>query len=107
MRSAESSINITAVDFPETVSAGAIYATGGVTQTTQSHVYTFTPADTFTATVVVTAATTSGLAATAPFAVVSDTVAPAELEVTAPQRVTTTSIPVSWGATDAGAGLDH
>ena len=98
---------ITSVVFPTTTSSGVVHSLSGVSVTAgYSQGYTFTVADNFSATTGVVATDVNGVADTASFVVLTDTQGP-EAEISAPQRVTTTSIPVSWGATDAGAGLDH
>jgi RHS repeat-associated protein len=79
-----------------------------------SHVYTFTAASTFSATALVAASDRATNGTTAPFTVVRDETPP-QVSLSAPARATSTGVApprpdtftVTWGASDAQAGLAY
>jgi RHS repeat-associated protein len=92
------------VVFPEATSPGALVPLSGVTNTVESHAYTFTAASTFTGTAGVLATDRATNVTTATFTVVRDDTPP-EVWLSVPRRAYSTTIPVTWGAADAQSGV--
>ncbi len=94
------------IAFPTTVSSGASYSQAGAHTATVTHVYTFDADDTAGGAynVVVTDRATNQT--TVPFTVTRDIIAPTVI-LTLPGRLAASDIPVQWGASDLGSGVQH
>ena len=96
-------IDLQQVVFPTTTSAGATYPLSGVLTATTSHVYTFNPASLASASYPVTVTDRATNVTTTNFLIDRDDIAPA-VTVSAPSRLFTSTIPVTWSAADSEAG---
>ncbi|RLC89429.1 MAG: hypothetical protein DRI37_03810, partial [Chloroflexi bacterium] len=92
------------VTFPAATTPGAAYPLAGAATAEATHVYTFTEAATFADAAVVTAADRAGNVSQATFHVFRDATPP-DVWVSAPARVTTNTVPLTWGGQDGDAGL--
>ncbi|MFZ5915974.1 MAG: hypothetical protein ACOYZ7_03500 [Chloroflexota bacterium] len=85
-----------------TTSDGAVYPQNGAYAATAGHVYTFDAVSSFGGSSAVT--DWAGNLSTVSFTVVRDVASPT-VTITAPARVTTPTIPVTWTASDALSGV--
>jgi len=92
------------VTFPDTTSPGISYALFGATTATRSRTYTFSEGTTEEGAYQVAATDRATNVSTATFTVIRDTTPP-QVWLEVPRRVTTATIPLTWGAEDTQSGI--
>jgi len=94
------------VAFPNVTAAGAVYALSGAASATRSHAYTFTAASAFSGAAHITATDRATNVATRTVTIIRDATPP-EVWLNAPARIYTSTFTLTWGASDAQAGVAY
>ncbi len=101
---ADGTAGLAEVVFPDATTSGAAYGLNGAASAAVSHAYTFTAASTFSGAVPVTVTDRATNVTVRRFTVERDATAP-QVWLDAPTRVYTAPFTVTWGASDAQAGV--